>query len=114
MSAESADVEELRQLVDAAHKRIDELESELEDLRGSSIEGRSATDASPFDARDSAVLDALGPGQTVTVSDLQQLYRTHTDVRAKQTLKSRIKTLTGHDRFETRSAGRWRYVGDDR
>lgn len=105
-------IKELEALVDAAHKRIDHLEEELEDAR-SGAQSDQFAGSSGFDGRDQAVLEQLQPGQRVSASELKQLYRSHTDVRSNQTLKNRIKTLTSAGAFESTGPGAWKFVGGD-
>lgn len=101
------EIEELRALAEAAHRRIENLEDQLENDSTT-----SSGSAGRFDGRDQAVLDQLKPGQRIDAATLRELYRAHTDVRSPKTLKNRIRTLTGDDAFEATGPGAWRYRGD--
>lgn len=101
--ARDQEIAELRQFVERAHDRIDELEAELEQ--------RQSTDAG--DSRDAAVLRCLERGDSVSLRQLQQLYRAQTDIRSSSTLKERIKTLTKRDCFEQTGQQRWKYLGGE-
>ncbi|WP_247005131.1 hypothetical protein [Halosolutus gelatinilyticus] len=55
--------------------------------------------------RDARVVKAIVADgrERLTLSDLHELYRGHTDVRSKETLKEHTKTLTATDLFEIKN-----------
>lgn len=95
-------------------ERVDRLEREVATLRAQ-IEEDADTASSTLppgasDYRDARVLEALAPGDTVGPGTLQDLYRDRTDVRDRETLRERIKSLVERGPFEHASRRRWRYV----
>ncbi|WP_226043319.1 hypothetical protein [Natrinema sp. DC36] len=74
-------------------------------------------DVSALDHRDEKVVKAIVADgvNVVSLDDLRELYRGHTDVRDPETLKDRIKTLTATDLFKLKTHGlhsnTWRFVG---
>ncbi|ELY86451.1 hypothetical protein [Natrialba taiwanensis] len=75
------------------------------------------SDTSTLDHRDEKVVKAIVADEleTVTLADLQELYRNHTDIRDRETLRSRIKDLTRRGPFEHERLGMqtsvWRFTG---
>lgn len=67
-----------------------------------------------FDERDARVLAALQEcdPEKVHVTDLRTLYKRKTDIRRRETLSERVKTLVTHGPFEDCGRQKWRYVGD--
>jgi uncharacterized protein Yka (UPF0111/DUF47 family) len=111
MSSQEIDPE----LVTTLLKRVNELEERVDDLEQtvSKPKNQSTGSRSGTDGRDQAVLDQLEDGDVVNVRKLKQLYRTNTDIRAKRTLKNRVKSVTNRPEFEYLAPGKWQYVGGD-
>ncbi len=85
----------------ALEERVAELEAEL---------GLEDSQPEPdYDSRDQAIVERLEPGETITVSELRQLYRRHTDIRSEKTLKRRMKGLVDRPEFEIADIGEIRY-----
>lgn len=95
------------------HSRLQKLEA-VNGLSGDEVD---LSDASVTDHRDKKVMKALvaDDRELVTIDDLRELYRGHTDVRSDETLKDRIKTLTATEHFELENRGlrstTWRFTG---
>ena len=70
--------------------RVDEHEALLED---------SAIETVDYDDRDAAVIEHLEPGKPVKISRLHKLYRRHTDIRADDTLKQRVRGFLARSRY---------------
>lgn len=102
-------VEALHKKITALEERVDELESQLDESQSPT----TSDSVGVVDSRDQAVLDHLGEGDVVGVSGLQKVYRAHTDIRNKRTLKNRVQTLTNRPEFEWLAPGKWRYTGGD-
>ena len=64
------------------------------------------------DPRDASVVDALEPGQSVSLTRLRNLYLQRTDVRKENTLRDRVKRLTKTPLFEREKNG-WTFVGEE-
>lgn len=99
-------------------KRVAQLEDIVEELQSAAGgESSSPSDVGFADDRDRAVLDALEPGDVVTPPKLGALYRKHTDVRNKQTTRSRVESLTASPKFERLKQGtvpaKFRFVGGE-
>lgn len=92
-------------------KRVAELEDQLDGESGSTPSGQAGT----FDKHDAAVLDALTgrEGEMFVGKDLIDLYRQHSGIRRKRTLKRRAKDLFRSPVFEMVGSGRGRFVGSD-
>ena len=98
--------------VERLRNRVEALEDELAELKaGDTTDAGSGGSGKFTDARDAAVIDALEPGANVTLQNLQFLYRSRTDIRAEDTLQSRIKHLTKTPLFERDQNG-WTFVGE--
>jgi hypothetical protein len=67
----------------------------------------TAPEYSTSDHRDRAVLERLEPGAVVTMRELRSLYRQHTDIKSKETLVERLRSLT--DRSDLQSVARRKY-----
>lgn len=96
----------LEKKLDAAFKRIETLEDQLED---DEVASNSPAGVDHFDA---AVLEHLDPGDTVSLQDLRRLYQNNTRITSEKTVKSRIKVLTKRSEFEYVRSSTWRYLGD--
>lgn len=106
MSEAVGEVEALREEVEQLRERVEELESS----------GESSTKYDgQFDSRDGSVLDALtgNEGQTFHVRQLVSIYRKETDIRRKETLKSRVQDLVRSEVFEAAGGTRHTFVGHD-
>jgi len=64
------------------------------------------------DDRDEAVIEHLEPGEPVKISRLHKLYRRHTDIRADDTLKQRVRGLVAGPDFRIARAGEILYDPD--
>ena len=65
--------------------------------------------------RDARILDALDPGEVVTLPELRDIVTSETDITADDTARERIKRVTDTEAFENigrRHRPRWRYLGD--
>ncbi|WP_137288860.1 hypothetical protein [Natronorubrum halophilum] len=65
-----------------------------------------------YDDRDEAVIDYLDPGETVPIKRLHKLYQRHTDIRADDTLKNRVRGLVAGPDFKIARAGEIVYDPD--
>jgi chromosome segregation ATPase len=111
-------------LAKRAEERVDDLEEELyeKDERIRDLEDRVAelealledsVDATVnHDDRDEAVIEHLEPGEPVKISRLHKLYRRHTDIRADDTLKQRVRGLVAGPDFRIARAGEILYDPD--
>lgn len=66
-----------------------------------------------FDERDARVLQTLKQcdPEIVTVAKLHKLYKRKTDIRQKETLRDRTRTLLEHGPFEKEAYQKYRYTG---
>lgn len=66
-----------------------------------------------FDERDARVLRVLKEcePETVTVAKLHELYKRKTDIRQKETLRDRTRTLVEQGPFEKEAYQKYRYTG---
>lgn len=66
-----------------------------------------------WDYRDQAVLDAIEAQdcERVSLSDLQKAYQQLTDVRARETMRERIKFLVENGPFDEIGTQTWEYTG---
>lgn len=91
----------------------------VEAVNGLSGDEIDLSDASTLDHRDEKVVKAIVAGgrELLSLEDLRELYRSHTDVRSTETLKSRTKALTATDLFDHKRRGMrtavWRFTGLD-
>jgi hypothetical protein len=90
-------IEQLRERIDALEARVDELESS----DGGPTDG--------LDHYDAEVIDRLDAGEEVTLAELRELYQTQ-GIRQSDTLKSRIRYLTGLEAFESAGMQRWTFA----
>ncbi|MDL5361370.1 hypothetical protein [Halalkalicoccus sp. NIPERK01] len=103
-------IEALRKQVAALRDRVDEQDERIAELEEQIDNGGSS---SGVGGRDQAVMDQLEVGDVVTSARLMELYRNHTDVRNKKTLKKRVKSIKKRPEFEAIGYGKWRYGGGD-
>ncbi|EMA42679.1 hypothetical protein [Halococcus saccharolyticus] len=108
MSEVLVDAEKLDQLID----RVEDLEDRVEELEGGSDGSEQSVDGR-FDSRNASVLDSLAgrEGQVFHVRSLTEIYREHTDIRRKDTLKRRVKDLVKSPAFKHDRGSRHRFVG---
>ncbi|NUC74969.1 hypothetical protein HTZ84_22145 [Haloterrigena sp. SYSU A558-1] len=103
--------------LEARNRQLNSRLSKLEAVNGLSGDEIDLSDTSATDHRDKKVMKALVADgrERVTIDDLRELYRGHTDIRSAETLKDRIKTLTATDHFELVNRGlrttTWRFTG---
>lgn len=97
------DLEALRQEVEQLRERVADLEDR--------VQSSSTLPPAAKDYRDARVLDALEPGEIVTLRQFHQLFREHTDIRNEETLRERTKNLAESDAFENVGHRRWQYRG---
>ena len=99
--------------VDAQRRQLEHRVNRLEARFPQSTKGPE-TNADVFDARDRRVVEIIDANdkETVTLGELQDLYRRHTDVRNPRTLKQRVKALTTAGPFEPEQNNVWRYAPD--
>ncbi|WP_226040868.1 hypothetical protein [Natrinema sp. DC36] len=95
--------EDLEERVEDLEGRVAELEALLEDSTDSTVN---------YDDRDEAVIDHLEPGEPVKITRLHKLYRRHTDIRADDTLKQRVRGLVSGPDFRIARAGEILYDPD--
>lgn len=88
--------------------RIDELEAKIEELDAEPSSTSAGFDT--CDHRDRAVLERLEPGTAVTIRDLRRLYKQHTDIKSKETLVERLRSLTDRPEFQSIARQKYRYV----
>lgn len=126
-AAANDDVERLVRIIRDLHRRNGALETQLSDLRdeyeelydrvGELEAVAAATEVDVggpyFDRRDRDVLGVLlqQRPERVTSKDLQNLYKKHTDIRQKETLKERVKNLVKRGPFDKIDHAEWRYRG---
>jgi hypothetical protein len=104
------EIADLRAELAEARQRITDLEQRVHSSP-SSPAGPSGTP----DWRDARILDALDPGEVVTLPELRDIVTSETDITADDTARERIKRVTDTEAFENigpRHRPRWRYLGD--
>jgi len=116
-STDDATDRDLAAEVDALRERLTELEARVDGDVGAETE--TTTDGGrdpreflnvPADHRDAAVVGTLHPGETYGIYDLRDAYRRETDIRAKDTLRERTKSLLQASVFERVGNNRlWRF-----
>lgn len=96
--------------------RVAELEARIERIEAAlGLDDVAPIADQHFDERDARVLAALREckPEKVHVRDLRKLYKRKTDIRRRETLSDRVRTLTEHGPFERAGRQKWRYTGDD-
>ncbi|WP_455448286.1 hypothetical protein [Natrinema thermotolerans] len=101
------DALEVAQRALAKVQDLKERVAKLEALHEDSID-----EAADYDDRDAAVIEHLEPGEPVKVTRLHKLYRRHTDIRADDTLKKRVRGLVAGPNFRIARAGEILYDPD--
>lgn len=98
--------EALEATVEDQQDRIDRLELLATSIGDIDIDGVE-------DKRDKAVVNAIRANDSdeVSLRQLQDLYKKHTDIRKQSTLRERIKNLMENGPFEPAGRQRWMYVG---
>lgn len=124
----TADVlESLVDRIDALEQRVKILEQRLETnnpvgtskktIKGriENLEEQTDTDESAdgtLDQYDATVIDAVAPGETYSLEELQSLYRSAGIVQS-QTIKQRVKRITTMPYFERVDSQLWQFTGRD-
>lgn len=104
--APNQQVEDLLDVVQHMHTRINRLESMADPDFDKPL-------SYEFDAYDEPVMHALSESDpdTVTMDEFKTLYRRHTDIKNDETIRSRVKSLVKIGPFENERPGRWRFLG---
>lgn len=99
--------------LDAQRRQLDHRVDRLETAFPQHTKG-AQSNANGWDPRDDRVIRIIDSSDSdlITLDQLKDLYRRHTDVRNPRTLKDRIKLLTSDPQFEQQSPGVWRYCPD--
>jgi hypothetical protein len=105
------EVVSLRREVETLRNGLRDLRDRVYELEEQMGAGGSSLPPIASDYRDARVLEALSPGETVDLQQLQDLYQQRTDIREGDTLRSRVKDLVESEGFEEEGFQRWRYLG---
>ncbi|APX98587.1 hypothetical protein [Natronorubrum daqingense] len=107
---------ELKRL-EARNRLLTNRLQKVEVVNGLSGDEIDLGDVSALDHRDQKVVKAIVADgrELLSLGDLRELYRNHTDVRSSETLKGRTKALTSSNLFERERSGphtsAWRFTG---
>lgn len=105
--------------LEARNRQLTSRLETVETVNGLAGDEIDLSDVSALDHRDKKVVKAIVTDgrELVSLEDLRKLYRGHTDVRSKETLRKRTKALTATDLFERERSGLhttvWRFVGSN-
>lgn len=103
-------VEKLRQEVETLSARVDDLEEQSDDSSPKLVHGFSGKEARVLRELDIEV----EPGERVTRSQIDDLYRRVTNLRRKGTIRYHVQDLTDQGPFDLVSPGVWTYTGGDK
>lgn len=125
--APNEQVEQLADLLSTMHSELCRLEAKnrqletrlekLETVNGLDGEESTLSEVSRLDHRDEKVVKAIVADgrERVSLKELRELYRNHTDIRAEETLRERTRDLTKRGPFEHEQRGLnssvWRFTG---
>ena len=106
----SDEIEALREEVSRLRHDLAQAKQRIADLEARA-QTTSSLPAAASDWRDARVLEALEPGDVLTLSEFRDLVESQTDIRSQEKITERVRGLAETDAFESVRGQRWRYRG---